>query len=107
MLGWLRGVGEAAMSPLALLPTAPPGNQQPLSRAKCVDCRDERELISCLGVSLGRGEMAVLGEQERWAPRSHFYVTFLARLLIFRKSCHLLMMGIGDVSGRPSGSKFT
>lgn len=51
-------VGEAGMSPVVLLSTSSPGNQQPLSRAKHVGCRDERELITCLGA----GEMAVLGE---------------------------------------------
>ena len=71
------------MSSVVLFSTAPPGNQQPLSRAKCVDCRDEREIISCLGVLLGGGEMAVLGEQERRAPRSHFYATFFSPLAYF------------------------
>lgn len=60
------------MSPVVLLSTASPGNQQPFSRARCVDCRDERELISCLGVLLGGREMAFLGEQERRALRSNF-----------------------------------
>lgn len=71
------------MSPVVLLSTASPRNQQPLSRAKCVDCRDERELISCLGVLLGGRQTAVLGEQERRAPRSHFYATFFSPLAYF------------------------
>lgn len=71
------------MSPVVLLSSAPPGNLQPLSRAKCVDCRDEREVISCRGVLLGGGEMAVLGEQEKRAPRSHFYATSFNPLAYF------------------------
>lgn len=34
--------------------TAPPGNQQTPARQ---NCRDERELITCLNVLLGGGEM--------------------------------------------------
>jgi len=71
------------MSPVVLLCTAPPGNQQPRSTPKCVDCRDERELISCLGVLLGGGEMSILGEQEKRTTRSSFYAAFFNPLAYF------------------------
>lgn len=48
---WIAG--EAGMFP-GVLSSAPPGNQQtPVGQ----NCREERELISCLNVLLGGGEM--------------------------------------------------
>lgn len=97
--------GEAGIFPGVVFAT-PPGNQQaPVWQ----NCRDERELMTCLNVFLGGGEMQKCCSRrarEESTKKSFLSHCFVAHLPIFCKNCHFLKMENRRYVKRLSGNSY-